>query len=67
MALPYGEVENMFLYVNDEVDYTSAIIPPRVNTTSLKIDGSIYTMLKVEGQFYNSIDNGPHQQLKKFW
>ncbi|MCD7459471.1 hypothetical protein HAX54_040961, partial [Datura stramonium] len=48
---------------HDEFNYGSAIVPPRVNATSFKIDSSIYTMLKVEGQFLNSIDNNAHQYL----
>ncbi|MCE3052299.1 hypothetical protein HAX54_052155, partial [Datura stramonium] len=64
-ALPV-ELENVFVEVNDEVDYASAIILPRVNASSFKIEESIYTMLKVEGQFNNSTNNDPRQHLKNF-
>ncbi|MCE0481095.1 hypothetical protein HAX54_038493, partial [Datura stramonium] len=43
-----GDLENVFVEVNEEVDYGSAIIPPRVNDPSFKNDRSIYTMLKAE-------------------
>ncbi|MCE3051963.1 hypothetical protein HAX54_051255, partial [Datura stramonium] len=65
MEFPQGEVENVFAKVNYEVDYASAIVPPSVNATSFKIDSSIYTMLKVEGQFHSLVDNDPYQHLKK--
>ncbi|MCD7456947.1 hypothetical protein HAX54_033683 [Datura stramonium] len=38
-ALLAGDLENVFAEVNEEVDYASAIIPPRVNVVSFKIDG----------------------------
>ncbi|MCD7458499.1 hypothetical protein HAX54_038408 [Datura stramonium] len=62
-SIPRGEVENVFAYVNDEVDYACTIAPPRVNAMSFKIDDNIYNILKVESQFHNSINNGLHQYL----
>ncbi|MCE0481004.1 hypothetical protein HAX54_038325, partial [Datura stramonium] len=45
-ALPPGEVENIFTEVNNDIDYTNAIVPPRVNAPTFKIDERIYNMLK---------------------
>ncbi|MCD7465355.1 hypothetical protein HAX54_001158 [Datura stramonium] len=56
-ALLAGDLENMFADVNEDVDYESTIIPPRVNAASFKIDGSICTIVKAEGQFRNSKDD----------
>lgn len=41
-------------------------MPPRVNAPAFKVDASIYTMLKAEGLFRNSIDDDPHQHVKNF-
>ncbi|MCD9560351.1 hypothetical protein HAX54_018973 [Datura stramonium] len=65
-ALPPRDLDNVFAEVNEEVEYASSIIPPRVNASSSKIDESIYTMLKVEGQFHNSTNDDPHEHLKNF-
>ncbi|MCE3216529.1 hypothetical protein HAX54_006784, partial [Datura stramonium] len=65
MENPQGELDNVFTEVND-TDYSSAIEPPRVNAPTFKIDGRIYTMLKVEGKLYNSTDQDSHQHLKNF-
>ncbi|MCD9639233.1 hypothetical protein HAX54_023636 [Datura stramonium] len=66
MVVQLRVLENVFAEVINEVDYESAIVPPTVNATSFKIDNSIYSMLKAEGQFHNSTDNEPHQHLKNF-
>ncbi|MCD7454895.1 hypothetical protein HAX54_026426 [Datura stramonium] len=66
-ALSVGDLENVFAEVNEKVNYASAIVPPRVNDSSFKIDGSIYTMLKLEGQFCNSTDDDPYQHLENFF
>ncbi|MCD7468852.1 hypothetical protein HAX54_007367 [Datura stramonium] len=66
-ALPDGELENMFADINEEVDYASGIIPSRENAASFKIDGSINTMLKVNGQFRKSMSKDPHQHFKIFF
>ncbi|MCD7464816.1 hypothetical protein HAX54_053450 [Datura stramonium] len=63
MAISPEELENVFAKVNNEVDYESIVVPPRVNATSFKIDGSIYMMLKAEIQFHNSI---PLSTFKEF-
>ncbi|MCE2056061.1 hypothetical protein HAX54_043979, partial [Datura stramonium] len=66
MADPQGKLDNVFVDVNDDIDYASTIIPPRVNSLTFKIDWSIYVMLKAEGQFFKSIDQDLHQHLKNF-
>ncbi|MCD7469943.1 hypothetical protein HAX54_009363 [Datura stramonium] len=66
MDLPPGEVDNVFAEVNDDIGYAGAIVPLRVNSNSFKIDGSVYTILKAEGQFHHSTDQEPHQHLKNF-
>ncbi|MCE3215137.1 hypothetical protein HAX54_000977 [Datura stramonium] len=66
-ALPPREIDNVFAEMNNDIDYTSTIVPPRVNAPTLKIDRSICTMLKAKSQFYNFTYQDPHQHLKNSW
>ncbi|XP_059302271.1 uncharacterized protein LOC132054244 [Lycium ferocissimum] len=59
-----AEDENVFADLIDREDYSSAIVHPWVRATSVKIDSSLYQLLKLQGYFWNSTDNDPHQHLQ---
>ncbi|XP_059311633.1 uncharacterized protein LOC132063190 [Lycium ferocissimum] len=49
-----------------EENYASAIVHPRCGAASVKIDSSLYQLLKLEGYFRNSIENDPQRHLQNF-
>ncbi|XP_059315430.1 uncharacterized protein LOC132066051 [Lycium ferocissimum] len=60
------EDENIFVEFINEAEYASAVVPPRVENATFKIDSSIYHLLKLEGYFRNSAEDCPLRHLKNF-
>ncbi|MCD9642390.1 hypothetical protein HAX54_029197, partial [Datura stramonium] len=54
-----GEVDNVFAESMMRFNYASAIVPPSIYATYIKINGSMY-YAQGEGQFHYSTDNSPH-------
>ncbi|XP_019258410.1 PREDICTED: uncharacterized protein LOC109236669 [Nicotiana attenuata] len=62
----YDEEENPFADIDEYVKDTNAIIPPRVDAATFKVEHGLILMLKAEGFFRNSTDDDLTQHLRNF-
>ncbi|XP_059306369.1 uncharacterized protein LOC132057782 [Lycium ferocissimum] len=62
-----SDEENVFTDFIPEEDYAFAIIHPRCGATNIKIDSSLYQLLKLEGYFRNSTENDPQPGDARAW
>nr|XP_016435127.1 PREDICTED: nucleolin-like [Nicotiana tabacum] len=56
--------ENVFADIDEYIEDTNTIVPPRVDAASFKVEHNLILMLKAEGFFQNSTDDDPTQHLK---
>ncbi|XP_075097922.1 uncharacterized protein LOC107803687 [Nicotiana tabacum] len=62
----YDEEENPFVDIDEYIEDTNAIVPPRVEASTFKVEHGLILMLKAEGFYRNSTDDDPTQHLRNF-
>ncbi|XP_033513295.1 uncharacterized protein [Nicotiana tomentosiformis] len=62
----YDKEENPFMDIDEYIEDTNSIVPPRVDTATFKVEHGLILMLKAEGFFRNSTDDDPTQYLRNF-
>ncbi|XP_059306473.1 uncharacterized protein LOC132057904 [Lycium ferocissimum] len=62
----YKDPKKLIRETAHEEDYASAIVQPRVGADSVKINSSLYQLLKLEEYFRNSTENDPQCHLQNF-
>ncbi|XP_070057577.1 uncharacterized protein [Nicotiana tomentosiformis] len=62
----YEEEENPFAVIDEYIEDTNAIVPPRVDAATFKVEHGLILMLKAEGFFRNSTDDDRTQHLRNF-
>ncbi|XP_070054520.1 uncharacterized protein [Nicotiana tomentosiformis] len=62
----YDEEGNPFTDIDKCIEDTNAIVPPRVEAATFKVEHGLILMLKEEGCFRNSTDDDPTQHLRNF-
>lgn len=58
------EEENVFPDIYEYIEDTNAIVPPRVDVATFKVEYSLILMLKAKGFFLNSTGDDPTQYLR---
>ncbi|XP_075083842.1 uncharacterized protein LOC107819742 [Nicotiana tabacum] len=62
----YDEEETPFADIDEYIEDTNAIVPPRVDAATFKVEHGLILMLKAEGCFRNSTDDDPTQHPRNF-
>ncbi|XP_019225705.1 PREDICTED: uncharacterized protein LOC109207268 [Nicotiana attenuata] len=62
----YDEEGNPFADIDEYIEDTNSIVPPRVDAATFKVEHGLILMLKAEGFFRNSTDDDPTQHLRNF-